>query len=107
RAGEEQRIARRNWSRKVDQREFCQRQLAGISARRDCGACADENDSLYHGRFLRGNGRQGSSLCSTQRSSRQSRSIFWLRENRSLHETVARRPALSGVAEANRLSELR
>src|SRR5205807_4635968 len=81
--------------------------MAGAFARSDGGACADENDSLHHGRFLPGNGRQGSSLCSTQRSSRQSRSIFWLRENRSLHETAARRPALSGVGEANRLSELR
>src|SRR5439155_4020903 len=89
---------------KVDQRKFCQRRLAGILARSDGGACADEDVGLQHGRFLRGNGRQGSSLCSTQRSSRQSRSIFWLRENRSLRETAARRPALSTGGEANWLS---
>ena len=32
--------------------------------------------------------------------------FYWLHENRSLHETAARRPALSTGAEASRLSEL-
>jgi hypothetical protein len=41
--------------------------------------------------------------CGTQRSSRQGRSVYWLRESRSLYETAARRPTLSRAAEANRL----